>query len=111
MAFSFIHNIEQRSTHIMNTALQQVVEKWQHSQAPIWRAEHSGYEPTTRFVTIVFRTHYERQFAAEHGLLNQMRHDLLSAVQAASDVSLQIDIHAVTFTDLDADTTFLTPTH
>lgn len=111
MSFSFIHNVEQRSSHIMETALQTVVAKWHNSPAPIWRAEHSGFEPTTRYITVIFRTAHDRRVAADQGWLSQIRDDLVAAVKAGCDVSLQIDIHAVTFTDLDADTTFLTSTH
>lgn len=107
MNYSFIHNIEQRSTHIMDTALQAVIAKWRNSAAPIWRAEHSGFEPTARYVTFIFRSASERRTAADQGLLSQIREDLVAAVKAGCDVSLQIDIHAITFTDLDADTTFL----
>ncbi|PJF39384.1 MAG: hypothetical protein CUN55_14510 [Phototrophicales bacterium] len=107
MSFSFIHNIEQRSAHIMDTVLEAVVHKWRNSMTPIWRAYHHGFDPTARYVTFIFQTAAERRKAAELGLLNQMRDDLIKTLQEQCDVSLRIQIYAITFTDLDADTTFL----
>jgi hypothetical protein len=103
----FQDNIEERTNAMMTVALDTVVEKWRGTATPIWRVEHRGIEPTERHVTFVFRSMHERIAAADSGALNEMRNDLLTALNTQADVTTRIDVYAVTFTDLDADRTFL----
>lgn len=106
---TFTHSVEDRSTRIMQQALNDIMQKWCDSPTPIWKADHHGYEPTARHVTLTFRNAPTRQEASQGGALSQMRSDLIEAVEQHSDHSLRIEICAITFTDLDADTTFLQP--
>lgn len=103
----FRDTLEERTNEIITTAAATVVEKWRSSTTPIWRVEHHGYEPTARYITVVFRNHHERITAADNGVLSEIRNDILSALHTQTTLTSRIDVYAITFTDLDADRTFL----
>lgn len=103
----FQNSIEERTNEMMAVALDTVVQKWRGSATPIWRVVHHGFDPATRHVTFVFRTMHERIAAADSGALSEIRSDLLAALDEQSDIATRVDVYAVTFTDLDADNTFL----